>query len=381
MKHYDKKIGVSKRMVVKKDYYRVLGVPSDANLEEIKKAFRRLAFECHPDRNHQQGAADRFKEINEAFQVLSDSEKRAQYDRRGYYNGRGFDGFDDFVSGLGDIFEAFFAGSSTSRARTRVPQQGASLHHSTTISLEEAAFGCEKIIEVVRTEDCSHCYGQGGEPGSQLTRCPACNGAGEVRRVQQSLFGRFVNRVACERCYGGGSVVAEPCTQCQGTGKQRKRRRITVKTPAGVDDSSQMRLRGEGDAGTWGGAPGDLYITLSIKEHDLFKRDGNNILYELPINFAQAALGDEVEVPTIDGTATIRITPGTQAGEVIQLKGKGIPYLNRSGRGSQLVSLRVVTPEKLDDEQRRLFVELSKSLDKGKPSKQSGKGFFGRVRK
>ncbi|RLC94950.1 MAG: molecular chaperone DnaJ [Chloroflexi bacterium] len=369
-------------MVVKKDYYRVLGLSPGASLEDIKRAFRRLAFECHPDRNRQHGAEDRFKEINEAYQVLSDPEKRARYDQRSYsYSGRGFDGFDDFVSGLGDIFEAFFAGSAPTGVRTRVPKRGANLHHSTSITLEEAAFGCEKVIDITRTENCSHCYGHGGEPGSELVRCPACNGAGEVRRVHHSLFGRFVNRVVCEQCYGSGSIVSQPCNECGGTGKQRRKRKITVKIPAGVEEGSQIRLRGEGDAGEWGGPAGDLYITLSITEHSNFKREGDDIFFELPVNFAQAALGDEVEIPTLDGTARMRIEPGTQAGEVIRLKGKGVPHLNRSGRGDQLVTIRLVTPESLSPEQRRLFVELSRTLGKPDHAKDNGKGLFRRVRK
>ena len=368
-------------MAVKKDYYQVLGVARDATTEDIKKAFRKLAFACHPDRNHHDGAEEKFKEINEAYQVLVDVRKRADYDRWDHFNGRGFEGFDDFVTGLGDIFEAFFAGTAAPRARRRVPQQGADLRHKTSISFEQAVFGCEKTIEVVRTEDCSRCHAQGGEPGSELVRCPNCNGAGEVRRVQHSFFGRFVNRVVCERCYGEGSVFTEPCRRCSGTGKERKHRKIAVKTPAGVQDGSQIRLKGEGEAGMWGGPAGDLYVTVSAKDHNLFRRDGNNILYELPINFAQAALGDVVEVPTVDGVVDLKIGPGTQTGEVLSVKGKGIPYVNRSGRGDQLVTIRVVTPEKLDQEQRRLFVELSRRLDKARASGQAGKGFFDRMRK
>ncbi len=366
-------------MVAKKDYYRILGVSRDASNEDIKKAFRKLAFEWHPDRNYEDGAAERFKEINEAYQVLGDSDKKAQYDRW-EHNGRGFVGFDDFVSGLGDVFDAFFAG--TSRVRSRVPQQGAALHYKITIAFEEAAFGCEKDIEISRTEYCSHCRGQGGEPGSQLVRCPDCNGAGEVRRVQQSLFGRFVNRVVCERCYGEGSVVTESCHQCKGTGRERKRRKINVKVPAGVDNGARIRLRGEGEAGTWGGPAGDLYVTLAVEEHSLFKRDGNDVLYDLPINFAQAALGDEVEVPTLEGTAKIKVPSGTQTGKVFHLKGKGLPSLQQSSsKGDQLVTVRVVTPDKLDEEQRRLFQELSRKLGKTKMPEQGGKGFFERMRR
>ena len=366
-----------KKMTPKRDYYQVLGISPGATTEEIKRAFRRLAFQYHPDHNHQEGAAERFKEINTAYQVLSDPEKRANYDRFGYPEaevfGRGFEGFGDFVSGIGDIFEAFFGGTTT--VRRRVPQQGADLYCKATISFEEMVLGCEKEIEIVRTERCSFCRGLGSEPGSQPVKCSHCEGTGEVRRMYRSIFGRFVNRVTCERCHGEGSIITQPCPQCQGTGRERKHHRITVKIPAGVEDGSQIRLTGEGEAGRWGGSPGNLYITLLVQEHEFFKREGNDILYELPINFAQAALGDEVEIPTIEGKASIKVPPGTQAGKVIQLKGKGIPH--RSGRGNLLVKIRVVTPEKLDHEQRQLFQELARSLGKvTMPGKGRKRRFF-----
>ena len=375
------KVRTAHEMAVRKDYYQVLGITRDATKEEITRAFRKLAFDCHPDRNHHDGAAERFKEINEAHQVLSDAEKRARYDQWGDFEGRGFDGFDNLVDSLGDIFETFFAGTNATRVRVRVPQQGADLRYNTTISFEQAVLGSDKAIEVVRTEQCPRCHGLGGEPGSQPIRCPECNGAGEMRRVRQSFFGRFVNTVVCQRCSGQGSIVPQPCGHCQGTGKERQHRKMTVKVPPGVEDGSQIRLRGEGEAGMWGGPPGDLYVALSVREHSFFKRDGNDILYELLINFAQAALGDELEIPTIEGVANLKIDPGTQTGRVFRLKGKGVPYLNRSGRGDQLVTIRVITPEKLDDGQRKLFVELSKSLGKAKASTGRGESLFGRITK
>jgi len=369
-------------VTTRKDYYQVLGVPRDATSEDIKKAFRKLAFDSHPDRNHQEGSADRFKEINEAYQVLIDAEQRARYDGWDSVGGRGFEGFDDFVSGLGDIFDAFFAGTSaTARRRTRVPRQGADLTHKVTVSFEQAAFGCEESIHVMRTENCSLCNGRGAEAGSQWVTCPGCNGVGQVRRAQQTLFGRFVNRVVCDRCKGEGSIMSQPCQQCRGSGRERRNRKLTVKIPAGVDEGSQVRLRGEGEAGLWGGGQGDLYIGVSVKQHEFYQRDGNDVLYDLPINFAQAALGDEVEVPTLDGMATLKISAGTQTGEVLRLKGKGIPQLHRSGRGDQVVRIKVVTPEKLNEEQRRMFAELSRSLGKVVAPGQGGKGFFGRMRK
>ncbi len=367
-------------MALKKDYYQVLGVSRDAAPEEIKKAFRKLAFQSHPDRNHQEGAAETFKEINEAYEVLSDPERRARYDYFGYSGiGRSFEGFGDFVNGLGDVFEAFFAGST--RVTKRVPQRGADLHYKAAISFEEAVFGCEKKIEVLRTEDCSLCRGLGSEPGSQSVKCPNCDGVGEVHRVQQSIFGRFVNRGVCQRCHGEGSIITQPCSQCLGIGRKRRHRQIMVKVPAGVEDGSQIRLSGEGEAGMWGGFAGNLYITLHVEEHSFFKREGNDILYELPLNFAQAALGDVVEVPTLDGEASLKIAPGTQTGEVFRLEGKGVPYLQHSGRGDLLVKVRVITPERLSEEQRKLFYELAKSLDRVKTSPQREKRFFNRIRK
>ncbi len=363
------------------DYYEKLGVSQDATQEEIKKAFRKLAFQCHPDHNHQDGAAERFKEINEAYQVLSDPDKRADYDRLRYFTetpGHGLEGFDDFVSDLGDIFEAFFGGTTTARQR---PQRGADLSRNLTISFEEAVLGCQKGIEIERTESCSLCHGLGSKLGSQVLICPECNGKGYVRRSQQSLFGRFINKATCPRCHGEGNIVTQPCPQCRGTGKEKKHRRIIVNLPAGVEDGSQIRLSGEGEAGTRGGFAGNLYITLSVLEHKLFKREGDDIVYKLPLNFAQAALGDKVEVPTVDGKTSLKIPPGTQTGQVFRLKGKGVPHLHSSGSGDQLVEVQVVTPQNLTEEQSKLFRELAKSLSKPAiPEEKEEKGLFERIR-
>ncbi len=358
-------------MAPKKDYYELLGVPKDATQDEIKKAFRKLAFQYHPDHNHHDGASARFKEINEAYQVLCDAQKRANYDHFGHMGtGRGFEGIDDFF-GLGDIFDAFFSGAT--EARRRVPQSGADLHYKVEVSFEEAAFGAEKQVDILRTEYCPRCHGNGGEPGTSPVKCPTCSGLGEVRRVHQSIFGRFVNRAICDRCRGEGAVISQPCVQCQGTGRQRGIHTVDVTIPAGVDDCFQIRLRGEGDAGVWGGNAGNLYVSISVQEHAFFGREGNNVIYELPINFAQAALGDEVEVPTLDGKTCLKINPGTQADTVVPLKGKGIPYLDRQGRGDQLVKIRVITPDKLDEEQRQLFLELAKSLGKSNRGRRTSK--------
>jgi len=350
-------------MPTKRDYYEVLGVDRNATDEDIKKAFRKLALKYHPDRNREDGAEGKFKELNEAYEVLSDPEKRATYDRFGHEGavglfGRGFEGFN--FGGLGDIFEAFFGGTTT--AARQAPQRGADLHCRVTTTFEEAAFGCEKELNISRTENCSLCHGIGCKPGSQPGRCPNCNGTGQVRRTQQSIFGRFTTTTTCSQCQGEGRIITEPCPQCQGTGREKHRRSILVKIPAGVDDGAQIRLSGEGEAGTRGGPAGNLYVTLSVKQHEFFTRDGDNILYELPINFAQAALGAEVDIPTLDGTTKLSIPAGSQTGEVFRLKNKGIPHLHRNGQGDQLVTLFVVTPDSLSKEQRRLLEELAKSL-------------------
>ena len=354
-------------MPTKRDYYEVLGIPRNATDEEIKRAFRKLAFKYHPDHNRDDNAGEKFKEVNEAFEVLSDPDKRAAYNRFGHggaegFFGRGFEGFD--FTGFGDIFDAFFGGVTT--ATRQAPQRGADLHYNTTITFEDAALGCEKEINILRTENCSLCQGIGCKPGSQPTRCPSCNGTGQVRRVQQSIFGRFTNITTCPQCHGEGRIITEPCPQCRGTGKEKRQRTILVKIPAGVDEDSQIRLRGEGQAGTRGGPSGNLYITLAIEQHEFFKRDGDNIIYELPINFAQAALGTEVEVPTLDGKTKLKLPPGSQTGKVFRLKNKGIPHLHRRGRGDQLVTLLVVTPDSLTKKQRQLFQELADTLGPAK---------------
>lgn len=367
-------------MAPKRDYYEVLGVGRNAAEEEVKKAFRRLAFQYHPDRNKNHGAEEKFKEINEAYEVLSDAEKRAGYDRFGHsgaqsVGGRGFDEFSDF-GGFGSIFDAFFGGATATRQRA---QRGADLRYDLTIAFEEAVFGCEKKLEIIRTESCSVCRGSGSQPGSPPVTCPNCSGSGQVRRVQTSIFGQFVNVAVCERCRGEGRILTNPCLQCRGEGKERRKRRIAVRIPGGIDDGYQIRLTGEGNAGTPGGAPGNLYIYLRVNRHELFTREGDDILYELPVNFAQAALGDEVEVPTLDGTVHLRITPGTQSGKVFHIRDKGVFHVRGGGRGSQLVKVMVVTPESLDEHQKALFQELARTLGKEvMPSEE--KGFLDRLK-
>lgn len=357
-------------MPTKRDYYEVLGLHRDANGEEIRKAFRQLAFKYHPDHNRGDGAEEKFKEVNEAYEVLSDSNKRATYDRFGHSSadglfGRGFEGFD---FGFGDIFDTFFGGATTSTRQT--PQRGASLEYRLAITLEEAAFGCEKEIEITRTEHCSKCQGTGSKPGTQPERCPNCDGAGQVRRVQASIFGRFTNIATCPQCHGEGRIITEPCPQCRGSGSEKGKHDINVRVPAGVESGNRIRIRGEGDTGTRGGSSGDLYIEISVGKHEFFSRDGNNIIYNLPVNFAQAALGTEVSVPTLDGDHKLKIPAGCQTGTVFRIKNKGIQHLSRSGRGDELVTVSVETPESLSKEQRHLFEELADSLGSGNKEKK-----------
>jgi molecular chaperone DnaJ len=350
-------------MVVKRDYYEVLGVPRDASSEDIKKAFRKLAFQYHPDRNREDGAAEKFKEINEAYEVLSDADKRSTYDRFGHAGaenifGRGFEGFD--MGGFGDIFEAFFGGTST--ASRQAPRRGADIRAHITVSFEEAALGAGKEIEINRTEVCAACRGTRSKPGTQPQRCPECNGTGQIRRVQRSIFGQFINTATCNKCRGEGTVIGEPCPDCRGSGFQKHRRHIMVSVPPGIDDGNAIRMTGEADAGYRGGSAGNLYVEISVTKHKFFTREGDNVIFELGVNFAQAALGTEVAVPTLYGDSKLKIPAGSQTGKIFRMKDKGIPRLHGLGRGDELVLLRVVTPESLTREQRKLFEDLAKSL-------------------
>jgi molecular chaperone DnaJ len=350
-------------MATKRDYYEVLGVPRNASPEDIKKAFRKLAFQYHPDRNRDDGASEKFKEVNEAFEVLSDADKRASYDRFGHAGaenifGRGFEGFD--FGGLGDIFEAFFDGTRTSTRQSS--QRGNDLRYNISLTFEEAALGCEREIDITRTEVCSTCHGTRAKPGSQPIRCTACDGTGQIRRVQRSIFGQFMNTSVCPQCHGEGTIVKDHCPDCRGIGFQKQKRHISVTIPAGIDDGNGIRISGEGDAGIRGGPAGNLFVVVTVKSHHFFTREGDNVVYELPVNFTQVALGTEVSIHTLHGESKLKIPSGSQTGRVFRLKGSGIPHLRGGGRGDQLVVLRVVTPESLNREQRKLFEELAKSL-------------------
>jgi molecular chaperone DnaJ len=368
-------------MSSKRDYYEVLGVGRTASAEEIKKAYRQLARKYHPDVSQENNAEARFKEINEAYEVLSDQQKRATYDRFGHAGTQGFGGFEGF-GGFRDpfeIFEEFFGASfgMGGRSRTRRgPRRGADLRYDLEIKFEEAIFGAEKEIEVPRQQTCPRCHGNGAEPGTSPIRCPDCNGTGEVRRQA----GFFVNITTCPRCQGEGEVVTTPCTQCRGRKRVVDTRRLSLKIPAGVDDGTQIRLAGEGEDGVSGGPAGNLYVVLRVKAHRYFRRMDHNIHLELAINVAQAALGDEVEVPTVDGeTEKLVIPAGIQTGENIRMRGKGVPYLRRDGRGDQIVTIQVLTPTNLTEMQRELLLELGKTLDK-EVVPQRERSFFDRVR-
>ncbi|MGC9358127.1 MAG: molecular chaperone DnaJ, partial [Anaerolineae bacterium] len=349
------------------DYYSVLGVARSASQEEIKIAYRKLARKYHPDVSKEPDAEERFKEVNEAYEVLSDPEKRNMYDRFGTVTPGGMGGFDGFRDPF-DIFAEVFGfgglggfGFGTGGRRSG-PQRGRDIRTRVDITFEEAAFGVDREIEIQRMELCDVCNGSGAEPGTRTDRCPECNGTGQVRRVQQTLLGSFVNISTCPTCEGKGTVVKTPCHKCHGSGKVYRRRRIEVQVPAGVESGMSIRLAGQGEPGEHGGPPGNLYVTLNVKPHPYFKRQNDNVTLELQINVAQAALGGTVTVPTLEGDREIDIPSGTQSGNVLRIRDLGIPHLRGSGRGDQLVVIQVAIPKHLTTEQRELFKELAQTL-------------------
>ncbi|MFC2029139.1 molecular chaperone DnaJ [Chloroflexota bacterium] len=362
-------------MSAKRDFYDVLGVGREATSDEIKRAYRRLARQYHPDVNKDSDAEARFKEINEAYEVLSDQEKRGVYDRFGHAGPQA--GFGDFsgFGGFDDIFESFFGGTRSGTAARRGPAKGADLRYDLAIEFEEAVFGSETEIGLNRHEGCSHCQGSGAEPGTQPLRCPQCNGTGEVRRQQQTFLGSFVQVTTCPRCRGEREIVTSPCSECRGQKVVEVERTIAVRIPAGVDNGTRIRLAGEGEPGVRGGPPGNLYVVLNVRRHRHFRREENQILLELGINVAQAALGDKIKVPTLDGDEELVIPAGTQTGETFRLRGRGVPYLRRNGRGDQLVMVQVMTPTSLDSRQQELLKELGTTLGK-EVVQQPEKGFF-----
>lgn len=344
----------------KRDYYEVLELNREATEEDIRAAYRHLAKRYHPDVNASPDAADRFKEINEAYAVLSDPERKAAYDRYGHSGLKGMPFNFDF--NFNDIFEQFF-GFGTSRGRSRrAPRRGPSLRHDLTLEFEEAVFGVEKEIEFTRYETCSSCNGSGAEPGTTPIRCQTCGGSGEVRQVRQTFLGSMVNVTTCPACHGQGETIETPCHTCNGEGRVRKTVSRQISIPAGVDDGTQVRVTGEGEPGVNGGPAGDLYIVIQVKPHSYFRRRGDDILLDMSINIAQATLGADIEIPTLEGDHTLEIPAGTQPGKVFHLRNKGVPHVNRNGRGDQLVVVSIEVPRSLTAEQKQLFEDLAKSL-------------------
>lgn len=373
-------------MAEKRDYYEVLGVARDADDDTIKKAYRRLAKKYHPDVNQGNAQAEAmFKEVNEAYEVLSDSDKRARYDQFGHAGldpnaqasgfGGGFDFSNMGMGGLGDIFESFFGGGASSRRNG--PMRGGDVQKGINISFEEAAFGCKKEIEISRVEVCSECEGTGAKPGTPINTCSVCGGTGQVRVQQRTPFGTFASTRPCESCGGRGKVIKDPCFTCRGKGKVKRTKKIEVSIPAGIDSGQTISIRGQGDSGYRGGPPGDLLVTIGIRPHPIFERQGPDVILDLPITIVQASLGAELEVPTLDGHVKYNMPAGTQNGTVFRLKGKGIPYLQSKGRGDEFVKVNVEIPKNLTDRQKELLREFEKT---GGGSYEKNKNFSEKIK-
>ncbi len=371
-----------------RDYYDVLGVSQNADTREIKSSFRRLARQYHPDVSQEVDAEEKFKELNEAYEVLSNDEKRARYDRFGHagVNGAAGGGYGPGAAGFGfeDIFDIFdSAFGNAGRGRRRSSSAGGDRRVDVTIDFVEAVFGVEKEIEFQRLETCGVCEGSGGEAGSRPMTCRTCDGSGEVRQVQQTLLGSMVRVTPCPNCGGRGTVIDRLCHNCDGSGRRRKRTVLNVKIPAGVSEGIQIQVSGNGDVGERGARAGNLYVVVHVKDHPFFKRNEDDIILDISINVAQATLGDRIRVETVDGPVELTIPPGTQTGKVFRLRGKGIPRLrpdgSNSGRGDQLVYVQVETPTELTDYQRELFEQLADTFGREITPQTSGRGFFDKV--
>jgi len=376
-------------MATKRDYYEILGVDKKSSAEEIKSAYRKLAMQYHPDRNKAPDAEEKFKELSEAYAVLEDQTKRQQYDQFGHagidqrysqediFRGAAPD-IEDILRGFGfggggrggSIFDTFFSGGG---GRREGPRRGSDMLYELAIEFEEAASGKKVDLEFPRNETCDVCKGSGAKPGTSPKTCPACRGSGQVNRTQNTPFGRFMTTSTCGTCRGAGNVIDSPCTTCHGSGTVQKKRKLEVKIPAGVDSGSRLRVPGEGEAGEKGGPSGDLYVEIYVKPHKIFTRHENDVVMEASISFAQAALGDEILVPTLDGKASMKIPPGTQNGHVFRLRGKGFSSLHMSGKGDELVKVKVEVPTKLTERQKELLNEFAQISGEKKKSK----GFFG----
>ena len=377
--------------MAKRDYYEVLGVPKGVQDADLKKEYRKLAMQYHPDKNPgDKEAESKFKEINEAYEVLSDGDKRARYDQFGHagVDGQtgGFGGFGGFGGGGGfdNIFDMFFGGDAGGMggARARGPARGADMRKDVELAFEEAAFGVEKDVEVIRSESCPRCQGTGAKEGTTKKRCEKCGGTGQVKTMQRTPLGSFQSVRPCPDCGGEGVIIETPCPECNGQGRLRKRKTIKVKIPAGVDNDSRIRLTGEGEAGARGGPSGDLYIFVRVRPHKLFDRRDNDVYMEMPITFTQAALGADIQVDTLDGKASLKVPEGVQTHTLLRLKGKGIPQLRGSGRGDQLVRVIVATPSKLSQKQKDLLKDFASDTgeDNYRSSAKDGKKrFFERI--
>ncbi|MEZ4521003.1 MAG: molecular chaperone DnaJ [Thermomicrobiales bacterium] len=369
-------------MSVKRDYYETLGVDRSADSTEIRRAYRRLARQYHPDVNKDDDAEEKFKEVTEAYEVLRDDERRAAYDRFGHaaFQGGGQAPGDPFGFGgqspFGDIFESFFGGF-TRQSRQRSVPRGTDVRATLDLTFEEAVFGVEKEIEFTRFEPCESCHGTRMKDGAEPIPCVQCSGTGEVRRVQQTILGQVVTATPCDRCGGEGKIITDPCPDCNGRGRQPKKARVEVTVPAGVDDQSVLRLTGQGEQ-IRDGVPGNLLVSLKVAPHKSLQRSGRNILYDLPINVAQATLGAEIEIPTVEGTVELTIPAGTQPMQQFRLRGRGVPDMGGRGRGDQMVTVHVVIPTELDKDQRRLFEELAEDL--GEAVMPKDRGFFSKVK-
>ncbi|MCI9264532.1 MAG: molecular chaperone DnaJ [Oscillospiraceae bacterium] len=375
----------------KRDYYEVLGVSKGASEDELKKAYRKKAKAYHPDLNPGDKTAEtKFKEVNEAYEILSDPQKRSRYDQFGHagvdpsYGGGagGFTGgFDMGDLDLGDLFGSFFGGGfgGGQRANPNAPRKGDTLRAAVTISFEEAAFGCEKEITLTRSETCGECHGSGCAPGTSADACPDCRGTGQIRIQRGGGAFTFSTSAPCTRCRGTGKIIHQPCKDCSGTGQVKRQRKLTVNIPAGIDNGQAVSLRGQGGAGVNGGPAGDLLISVTVRPSSKFQRDGTAVYYEHAVTFAQAALGDKLVIPTIDGNVEYDLPRGTQPGTVFRLRGKGIPSVNGRGRGDQFVTVKVAVPTSLNSQQEEALRAFSAAMGENAP--EEAKGFFDKRRK